>query len=355
MTEKEQLVSALKERGWSDMSWIAGTFYTVYAEEDQIKETLSFGVSFGIRHKCAILVLDKEDILTLNKSLPQLRYILRCNTNKNVHTLILLTQAAIASFGPDTLSFFKELSAAGHIYSAEYNPPSVKVDLTRLGLRIKKHELFQEKPPIRGFFASQSPDEYYLRTIFNVPYRSLEPTFIHEKITTDSDETFKLFEFVKKEARFNYQDTYGTRSSREHAEYWEGRWDTRSAYGTHNWGGPEPSTKSSAHQQQEQTEQQRRNAQEDFARRYQEFMEDLLRRAYTGFQSPPAQSPAPSSNTLTDWLHWRGRFENCRTREDAQKLFRSAMSEHHPDKGGDPEVSKAITRAWASYKKNQKR
>lgn len=47
-------------------------------------------------------------------------------------------------------------------------------------------------------------------------------------------------------------------------------------------------------------------------------------------------------------------FKNCKTKEDAKKLYKKLAFKHHPDKGGDVEVMKAINNEFDDFMKNFK-
>lgn len=45
-------------------------------------------------------------------------------------------------------------------------------------------------------------------------------------------------------------------------------------------------------------------------------------------------------------------FKNCKTKEDAKKLYKKLAFKHHPDKGGDVEIMKAINNEFDDFMKN---
>ena len=45
-------------------------------------------------------------------------------------------------------------------------------------------------------------------------------------------------------------------------------------------------------------------------------------------------------------------FKNCKTKEDAKKLYKKLAFKHHPDKGGDVEIMKAINNEFDNFMKN---
>lgn len=47
-------------------------------------------------------------------------------------------------------------------------------------------------------------------------------------------------------------------------------------------------------------------------------------------------------------------FKNCKTKEDAKKLYKKLAFQHHPDKGGDVEIMKAINNEFDEFIKNFK-
>ena len=47
-------------------------------------------------------------------------------------------------------------------------------------------------------------------------------------------------------------------------------------------------------------------------------------------------------------------FKNCKTKEDAKKLYKKLAFKHHPDKGGDVEIMKAINNEFDDFMKNFK-
>lgn len=45
-------------------------------------------------------------------------------------------------------------------------------------------------------------------------------------------------------------------------------------------------------------------------------------------------------------------FKNCKTKEDAKKLYKKLAFKHHPDKGGDVEIMKSINNEFDDFMKN---
>lgn len=45
-------------------------------------------------------------------------------------------------------------------------------------------------------------------------------------------------------------------------------------------------------------------------------------------------------------------FKNCKTKEDAKKLYKKLAFKHHPDKGGDVEIMKTINNEFDDFMKN---
>lgn len=47
-------------------------------------------------------------------------------------------------------------------------------------------------------------------------------------------------------------------------------------------------------------------------------------------------------------------FKDCKSKEDAKKLYKKLAFKHHPDKGGDVEIMKAINNEFDEFIKNFK-
>jgi hypothetical protein len=363
MSQKDQIVAYLKTQGWTDDTWLPGAFYTVCAVLVQPRLfPIGSTPRAPERHQCSILVFDEDDIQLFIKNPDTLSHIFKSNSSRDIYTLVLLTPSVIMAYGPETLAFFREVSKHQAIYCAEC------LNITErhayrfwegAGLYIATYDIFNQTG---GF----SPKGEVLRQK-HTPL--LYANFKHDLVTVNDVLILKL---VRKEqertktreswtagGRINWNEEelftdetiFGTRSTNFN------EWMRQTTFTGGFWGDTESATHSSARQQQEQTREQMSEAQKKTQQEFADFMrrmfEDMMRGQQQSVPKPP---PTPSpSGSKTDWLHWLNQFNACRTYDDAQKIFRTAMTEHHPDAGGDAEISKAVTRAWASYKKSNKR
>lgn len=71
---------------------------------------------------------------------------------------------------------------------------------------------------------------------------------------------------------------------------------------------------------------------------------EILDRAFTGF----AALPAPDDGYPRPWWDVLGVPRNA-DRSSAEAAYRRLRSEHHPDRGGDPEKFRAVQAAWEEY------
>lgn len=67
----------------------------------------------------------------------------------------------------------------------------------------------------------------------------------------------------------------------------------------------------------------------------------IVRATFTGFKS----LPAPGQTGAQHWRNVLGAGEGSKLVE-VERLYKSLRSQHHPDRGGDPEAFNAVQMAW---------